>query len=65
VPDRIRPDDQPALLIDEEPETSDGIDAELSNDEVFLAAEEAAVHIVEEPPGAVDRDTDSYTGEKA
>ena len=28
------------------------------------AAEEAAVHIAEEPPGAVDRDIDSYTGEK-
>ena len=36
LPDRIRPDDQPALLVD----------------------------VVEEPPGAVNRDTDSYTGEK-
>ena len=38
--------------------------AETKDDAVFPAAEEAAVHIVEEPPGAVDRETDSYTGEK-
>ena len=64
LPDRVRPDDQPALLIDDEPETGDEIEAELSNDELYPPAEEAAVHIVEEPPGAVDRDVDSYTGEK-
>jgi hypothetical protein len=64
VPDRVRPDDQPALLIDDEPETGDDIDAELSDDEIYPAAEEAAVHVVEKPPGAVDRDIDSYTGEK-
>jgi hypothetical protein len=64
VPDRVRPDDKPALLIDDEAETGDDIDAELSNDEIYPAAEEAAVHVVEAPPGAVDRDTDSYTGEK-
>ena len=64
VPDRLRPEDQPALLIDDGPETGDDIDAELADDEVYPAAEEAAVHIVEEPPGAVDRDIDSYTGEK-
>jgi hypothetical protein len=62
--DRVRPDDQAALLIDDEPETGDDIDAELSDDEAYPAAEEAAVHIAEEPPGAVDRDIDSYTGEK-
>ena len=64
VPDRVRPDDKPALLIDDEPETGDGIEAELSDDEIYPAAEEAAVHVIEEPPGAVDRDVDSYTGEK-
>jgi hypothetical protein len=64
VPDRVRPDDHPALLIDDEPETGDDINAELSDDEIYPAAEEAAVHVVEEPPGAVDRDIDSYTGEK-
>jgi hypothetical protein len=63
-PDRVRPDDQPALVIDDQPETGNDIDAELSDDEAYPAAEEAAVHVVEEPPGAVDRDTDSYTGEK-
>jgi len=44
VPDRARSDYHPALLIDNESETGDDIDAE--------------------PPVAVDRDTDSYTGEK-
>jgi hypothetical protein len=63
-PDHVRPDDQPALVIDDGPETGDDIDAELSDDEAYPSAEEAAVHIVEEPPGAVDRDIDSYTGEK-
>jgi hypothetical protein len=51
-------------VIDNESETGDDIEAELSTDEIYPAAEEAAVHVVEEPPGAVDRDTDSYTGEK-
>lgn len=64
VSDRVRPDDQPALLIDDEPETGDEIDAELSDDEIYSAAEEAAVRIVEKPPGAVDRDIDSYTGSR-
>jgi hypothetical protein len=64
VPDRLRPDDEPALLIDDEPETGDEIGAELSHEEIYPAAEEAAVRVVEEPPGAVDRDIDSYTGEK-
>jgi hypothetical protein len=35
VPDRVRPDDQPALLVDDEPETGDDIDAELSDDEIY------------------------------
>jgi hypothetical protein len=64
VPDRVRPDDQPALLVDDEPATGDDTDAELNNDEVYPTAEEAAVHVVDEPPGAVDRHTDSYTGDK-
>ncbi len=38
---------QPGLLIDNEPETGDDIDAELSDDEVYPAAEEAAVRVVE------------------
>jgi hypothetical protein len=50
-------------LVDDEPETGDDIDAELSDDEVYPAAEEAAVHVVKKPPGAVDRDIDSYQRE--
>ncbi len=38
---------------------------ELADDEVYPAAEEAAVHILEEPPGAVDRNVHSYTGRKS
>src|SRR3979411_2002050 len=38
-PDRIRPDDRPALVIGDEPETGDDIDAELADDEVYPAAE--------------------------
>ena len=63
-PENVGPDDQPALVIDDEPETGDDIDAELSDDEIYPAAEEAAVRVVEKPPGAVDRDIDTYTGEK-
>ncbi|HEX3630359.1 MAG TPA: hypothetical protein VHW91_07805 [Candidatus Dormibacteraeota bacterium] len=62
-PDRVRADDQPALVVDDEPETGDALDAELADDEVYPSAEEAAVHITENPPGAVDRNVDSYTGE--
>src|SRR3989440_3801117 len=47
VPDRVRPDDHPALLIDNESETGDDIDAGLSHDEIYPSAEEAAVHISE------------------
>jgi hypothetical protein len=64
MPDRVRADDQPALVIDDEPETGADIDAELSDDEIYPAAEEAAVHVVDKAPGAVDPDVDSYTGEK-
>ena len=60
-PDRLSADDEPALLVDEE--TGDDIDADLADDEIYPSSEEAAVHITENPPGAVDHDIDSYTGE--
>jgi len=44
-PDRVRADDDPVLLIDDEPETGDEIDAELADDEVYPSAEEATVRI--------------------
>ena len=44
VPDRARSDYHPALLIDNESETGNDVDAELSGDELYPPAEEAAVH---------------------
>ena len=55
--------DQIVLLDD----ADDGIEdrekdlvADVSTDEPSLSAEEAALHIVDDAPGAVDRETDSY-----
>lgn len=59
----MRADDQPARLVDDGPGTGDDIDAELSDDEIYPTAQEASVRVVEVPPGATDRDIDSYTGE--
>src|SRR3982074_862984 len=39
---RVHPDANPALVIDDEPETGNDIDAELAYDEVYPSAEEAA-----------------------
>jgi len=55
--------DQIVLLDD----AGDGIEdrekdlvADASTDEPSLSAEEAALHVVDDAPGAVDRETDSY-----
>src|SRR5438876_11060807 len=42
VADRVRPDDHPALFIDNESETGDDIDAELTQHALYLSVEEAA-----------------------
>ena len=63
-PYAVRADDERVVLIDD---TEDGIEdrekdlvAGASTDEPSLSAEEAAVHVVDEPPGAVDREDDGY-----
>jgi hypothetical protein len=63
-PDVVRADQQEVHLIDEEAETGDDIDAELGDEGGYPSAEEAAMQITTEVPGGVDRDVDSYTGDK-
>lgn len=63
-PDVVRADQQEVRLIDEEAETGDDIDASLGDEGGYPSAEEAAMQITSEVPGGVDRDVDSYTGEK-
>ena len=63
-PYAVRADEDAVVLIDD---ASDGIEddedelvADASSDEPSLSAEEAAVHVVAEAPGAVDREDDGY-----
>ena len=64
VPDPVRADTEEVRLIDDE---SEGGGAELRSDlgdeGGYPSAEEAAMHVVKEAPGAVDRKIDSYTGD--
>ena len=60
----VRADDDELVLIDD---ADDGVEdredelvADASTDEPSRSAEEAAVHVVDEAPGAVDRDDDGY-----
>ena len=63
-PDGIRSADQPEVrLLDEEAETGSNIASELGDEGGYPSAEEAAMRITREPPGAVDKEIDSYTGE--
>lgn len=62
-PDVVEPDVEQVHLIDEEPESGSDIDSELGDEGGYPSAEEAAIHVTSRPPGAVDEDTDSYTGE--
>jgi hypothetical protein len=59
----LRDDDQIVLLDDADDGVVDrekDLVAEASTDERSLSAEEAALHAVDDAPGAVDRETDSY-----
>jgi hypothetical protein len=64
TPDRIRVDDQQVRLIDDEADTGIDLDSELGDEGGAPSAEEAAMQVVDELPGGVDTDIDSYTGEK-
>ncbi len=64
VPDRIRPDPEEVRLIDDESEDGGGeLRSEFGDEGGYPSAEEAAMHVVNDAPGAVDEKTDSYTGE--
>ena len=66
VPDRLTPSDEnPPLMDPTEDELHDGpAEVVQTGDEGgALSAEEAAIHVTDKPPGAVDRDRDSYTGD--
>src|SRR2546423_4745873 len=64
VPDRIRPDVEEVRLIDDTSEDGGGeLRSELGDEGGYPSAEDAAMHVVEEAPGAVDRKIDSYTGD--
>jgi len=63
-PDMVRADEQEVRLIDDESEDGGGeLRSELGDEGGYPSAEEAAMHVVKEAPGAVDKKTDSYTGD--
>ena len=64
VPDRVRPDAEEVRLIDDESEDGGGeLRSEMGDEGGSPSAEDAAMHVVEEAPGAVNRKIDSYTGD--
>jgi hypothetical protein len=63
-PDGIRSADQREVrLIDDEAETGGDFDSELGDEGGYPSAEEAALHVTNNPPGAVNENVDSYTGD--
>jgi hypothetical protein len=64
TPDRIRPDVEEVRLIDDESEDGGGeLRSERGDEGGYPSAEDAAMHIVNDAPGGVDRKIDSYTGD--
>jgi hypothetical protein len=64
VPDRVTADVEEVRLIDDESEDGGGeLRSELGDEGGYPSAEDAAMHIVNDAPGAVNRKTDSYTGD--
>jgi hypothetical protein len=64
VPDRVRPDAQEVRLVDDQSEDGGGeLRSELGDEGGYPSAEDAAMHVVDEAPGAVNRKIDSYTGD--
>jgi len=62
-PDIVRADVEEVRLLDEEAEGEGDEISELGDEGGYPSAEEAAMHIVEDAPGAVDKKIDSYTGD--
>jgi len=64
VPDRLSADVEEVRLIDDESEDGGGeLRSERGDEGGYPSAEEAAMHVVDEAPGAVDKKIDSYTGD--
>lgn len=64
VPDRVRPDAEELRLIDDESDDGGGeLRSELGDEGGYPSAEDAAMHVVDDAPGAVNRKIDSYTGD--
>lgn len=65
LPDRLTVEEQtPRLMNPTSEDQAQGSRQVQTGDEAGgLSAEESAIHVTDKPPGAVDRDRDSYTGE--
>jgi hypothetical protein len=62
-PDRIRPDVEEVRLVDDESDDDVALRSEFGDEGGYPSAEEAAMHIVTDVPGGVDKKIDSYTGD--
>jgi hypothetical protein len=63
VPDRLSADVEEVRLIDDESEDGGELRSEKGDEGGYPSAEEAAMHIVDNAPGAVNKKIDSYTGD--
>jgi hypothetical protein len=64
VPDRVNADVDEVRLLDDESDDGGGeLRSELGDEGGYPSAEESAMHVVDEAPGAVNRKIDSYTGD--
>lgn len=62
-PDIVRADVEEVRVLDDESEAGGDELSELGDEGGYPSAEEAAMHITNKPPGAVDKGVDSYTGD--
>jgi len=63
VPDRLSADVEEVRLIDDESEDGGELRSEKGDEGGYPSAEEAAMHIVDNAPGGVNKKIDSYTGD--
>jgi hypothetical protein len=64
VPDRVKADQEEVRLLDDEFEDGGGeLRSEKGDEGGYPSAEEAAMHVVDDAPGAVNKKVDSYTGD--